>query len=145
MKMSSRCSKFKKKPLPRYFTKHMSSPSFRKSLGQAIQGLKLAYKTEKSFRIQVMATICLLIILFILPLFTWERVLLLLVAMIVLVLELLNSSVERLVDLIKPQLQQHAGEIKDVMAGAVLLASLFSLIFASVILIPHLIAIFNRV
>ena len=70
---------------------------------------------------------------------------LLLVAMIVLVLELLNSSVERLVDLIKPQLQQHAGEIKDVMAGAVLLVSVFSIVFAAVILIPHLIAIINRV
>jgi len=123
----------------------MSSPSFRKSLSHAIRGLKLAFKTEKSFRIQIVTSIALLVILFILPLFTWERVMLLLVAMIVLVLELLNSSVERLVDLIKPQLQQHAGEIKDVMAGAVLLVSVFSIVFAAVILIPHLIAIINRV
>ncbi len=123
----------------------MPAPSFRSSVRHAIRGLKLAYKTEKSFRIQIWASLALLLIIFILPLFTWERVLLLLVAMFVLVLELLNSSVERLVDLIKPQLQQHAGEIKDVMAGAVLLASVFSLIFAAVILIPRFIALLNRV
>jgi len=121
----------------------MPSPSFRNSLKHAIQGLKLAYKTEKSFRIQLAAFAILLVLLIILPLLTWERVLLLLVAMFILVLELLNSSVERLVDLVKPQLQQYAGEIKDVMAGAVLLASVFSLIFAAVILIPRLIALFN--
>lgn len=123
----------------------MPKPSFKNSLKHAMRGLRLAYKTEKSFRLQILASLVLLLIIFVLPLFTWERALLLLVAMIVLVLELLNSSVERLVDLIKPQLHEHAGEIKDVMAGAVLLASGFSILFAAIILIPRLIAIMNRV
>lgn len=122
----------------------MSLSSFKESLKHALRGLKLAYDTEQSFRFQVFAALILMVTIFILPLYTWERVLLLLVAMFVLVLELLNSSVERLVDLIKPQLHQHAGEIKDVMAGAVLLASLFSLVFAAVILVPRLFALMNR-
>jgi len=121
----------------------MPSPSFRSSLKHALRGLSLAYKTEKSFRLQLLAALVLIVLLFIFPLMAWERAILLLVAMIVLVLELLNSSVERLVDLIKPQLQQHAGEIKDVMAGAVLIASLFSLFFAALILIPHIFALIN--
>lgn len=109
-----------------------------------MRGLKLAYRSEKSFRIQIAVTGVLIIVMFILPLVTWERVLLLLVAMLVLVLELLNSSVERLVDLIKPQLHEHAGEIKDVMAGAVLIASLFSLAFAVIILVPRLFTFINQ-
>lgn len=117
--------------------------SFRSSLGNAIRGLGLAYRTEKSFRIQTWAAILLVVVIFWLPLVTWERTLLLLVAMIILVLELLNSSVERLVDLIKPRLHEQVGEVKDVMAGAVLLVSVFSLLFAALILGPHLLSLFR--
>jgi len=74
---------------------------------------------------------------FIFPLQTWERSVLLLVAMSVLVLELLNSSVERMVDLVKPRLHEYVADIKDIMAGAVLLAALFALLLAVIILGPH--------
>lgn len=112
-------------------------PPFTESIRHALRGLFLAYKTERSFRIQILAAIFVIATVFILPLQTWERSVLLLVAMLVLVLELLNSSVERMVDLVKPRLHEYAADIKDIMAGAVLLASLFALLLAAVILGPH--------
>jgi diacylglycerol kinase len=77
-------------------------------------------------------------ILIVLPLDLWERAILLLVTMFVLVLELLNSSLERLVDLAKPRLHEYAGDIKDLMAGSVLLAAMFALVLGLLILGPKL-------
>ena len=57
--------------------------------------------------------------------------------MTVLVLELLNSSIERLVDLAKPRLHEEAGTIKDLMAGAVLLASMVAVIVGILIFWPY--------
>jgi diacylglycerol kinase len=57
--------------------------------------------------------------------------------MFVLVLELLNTSIEHLVDLVKPRLNEYVKEVKDVMAGAVLLASVFAVIIGAVIFWGH--------
>lgn len=115
------------------------------SFGNAFRGLATAFRTERSFRLQIFATLALLAALIVLPLVAWERALLVLVATLVLVLELVNSSLERLVDLAKPRLHAYAGEIKDVMAGGVLVASIGAVILALLILGPHLLIILNRV
>jgi diacylglycerol kinase len=56
--------------------------------------------------------------------------------MTVLVLELINSSMERLVDLVKPQLHESARDIKDLMAAAVLMASFFAVLIGLMIFLP---------
>ena len=74
----------------------------------------------------------------ILPLADWKRVTVVFVTLSVLVLELLNSSIERLVDVVKPRLHEYAGDIKDIMAAAVLLASLAAAAIGIVIFWPYL-------
>ncbi len=108
------------------------------SIRHAWHGIVLVFKTERSFRIQSIAAVGVFVLIFALPLEAWERAVLLLVAMLVLLLELLNSSVERIVDLVKPRLHEYAGDVKDVMAGAVLLSAIFACIIALVVLAPHL-------
>jgi diacylglycerol kinase len=46
--------------------------------------------------------------------------------------------VERLADLLKPRLSAYVGEVKDLMAAAVLTASLFAALAALLILAPYL-------
>lgn len=116
-----------------------------KSFGNALRGLRIAVRSERSFRIQLVAAFVLIIALFLLPLELWERSILLLVTMIVLVLELLNSSLERLVDLAKPRIHAYAGEVKDLMAGSVLIAALFALILGLLILGPKFADIAMRI
>jgi len=118
--------------------------SLARSIGHALRGLGLAYRTERSFRIQVFACFIVLLLIVLLPLALWERAILLLVTMFVLVLELLNSSLERLVDLAKPRLHAYAGDIKDLMAGGVLLAAIFALILGILILGPRLLDLLYR-
>ncbi len=115
-----------------------------KSIRHAWRGLRLCFKTERSFRIQTAIFLGLIVVTVLLPLTTGERFILLSVAMFVLVLELLNSALERLVDLIKPRLDPYAGDAKDLMAGAVLLASGFALVIGVVILLPHLFYLYRH-
>ncbi len=120
-------------------------PSIIKPFRHAFRGLATAFRTERSFRIQIAAGLVILALLFMLPLEAWERALLVLVVTLILVLELLNSSLERLVDLAKPRLHAYAGEIKDVMAGGVLIASAGAIILGAIILGPHLLILLQRV
>lgn len=71
------------------------------------------------------------------PLHSWERVILLLATVAVLVLELLNSMVERLADLVKPRMHGYVHDIKDLMAAAVFLTALFALAIGVFIIWPH--------
>lgn len=115
-----------------------------RSFRHALRGLALAFKSERSFRLQTLAAALVVVLIIILPLELWERSILLLVSMFVLVLELLNSSLERLVDLSKPRLHALAGDIKDLMAGSVLVAASFALVLGIVIIGPHLWTMLDR-
>lgn len=116
-----------------------------RSFGHAWRGLILAFKTEQSFRLQIAAGLVVLVLVIIFPLRDWERVVLLLATAAVLVLELLNSTVERLVDLVKPRLHQYVKDIKDLMAAAVFVASFFALAIGTLVLWPYLNQLIGRV
>ncbi|MFH1430007.1 MAG: diacylglycerol kinase, partial [Candidatus Uhrbacteria bacterium] len=68
----------------------------------------------------------------------WEWAVLVIVSGSVLVLECCNSAMERLIDLLKPRLHGYVKEVKDVMAGAVLIASLVAVAVGVVIFAPYI-------
>jgi len=107
------------------------------SVGHALRGVKQVFKTEQSFRIQVVVGTLVIIFALVFPLEAWERVVILLMVSLVLILELINSVFERLVDSFRPRLHPVVGEIKDIMAAAVLIASVFAAIIGLIIFIPH--------
>lgn len=110
---------------------------FHKSLSHAWDGLCLAFRQERSFRIQIAAAFVVFILILLLPLERWERVSLFMAMALVLVLELVNSMVERFVDLVKPRLHTYVKEIKDLMAAAVLVAAVFAAVIGCLILAPY--------
>jgi diacylglycerol kinase (ATP) len=57
---------------------------------------------------------------------------------VVLSAELLNTAIEKLVDLVSPQFNPKAGEIKDISAAAVFVLAMISAIIGCVIFIPYL-------
>lgn len=111
--------------------------SLRSSVGHAWRGLLLAYRSERSFRIQTAAALAVIAFVIVLPLKDWERVLLLVATAAVLVLELLNSMLERLVDLVKPRMHGYVRDIKDLMAAAVLVTAGFAAVVGLIILLPY--------
>ncbi len=56
----------------------------------------------------------------------------------VLATELINTAIERLVDLISPDRNPIAGQIKDIAAGAVLICAIAAAIVGLIIFIPYL-------
>ncbi len=117
----------------------MISPKFlKKSFKNAWQGIKIAFKEEQSFRIQIGASLIVGILILALPLERWETALLVLCIGAVLVLELLNSIIERFVDIVKPRVHEYARIVKDLSAAAVLVMAFTAGILAVIIFWPYL-------
>ena len=113
-------------------------PDFLRSVRDAWHGLLLVFRTEQSFRLQIAGALIAFICLVVFPLSTWERVAVILCVTLVLVLELLNSMVERLSDLLRPRMHDTVRDVKDVMAGAVLLSAFMCLFVTCLIFAPHI-------
>jgi undecaprenol kinase len=116
-----------------------------KRLGQSFKfagkGLWLTFREEQSFRIQVLAMTVIVIFMIIFPLGVIERLLLVVVIVAVLVLEIINSIFERIVDVYKPRLNPYVKDIKDMMAAAVLIASIGAAVIGVMIFYPYVLKI----
>lgn len=108
------------------------------SLRIAISGLKITFKKEQSFRIQVFMGLIVILLMFVLKLNPLEKSVLIIVIAMVLSLELINSQIERFLDVIQPSYQPEVKLIKDISAAAVLIAALGAVVVGIVILLPHL-------
>jgi diacylglycerol kinase (ATP) len=56
--------------------------------------------------------------------------------------ELFNSAIERLVDLVSPQWNKIAGEVKDIAAGAVLVTAIAAAVVGLMVFLPYVLALF---
>lgn len=110
---------------------------FAKSLSYAAKGITVVAKEEQSFRIQLFATAVVVGLMFGLGLRVSEKALLTLAIVFVLVLELVNSIFERMVDILKPRIHHYVEDIKDIMAGTVLIASVGALLIGVLIFWPY--------
>ena len=115
--------------------------SFYKKIKDALRGIVVAIYEEQSFRLQIVATIIVVGLIFSLPLSFVEISILVVAIMVVLGLELTNSIVERILDIIEAEHHPKIKDAKDIMAGAVILAACGSFIIGAMILLPYLIKI----
>jgi undecaprenol kinase len=102
----------------------MKNRPFLARLGFAVSGIRGAWATEASFRAQVVmgcGALALLIVLRPAPVW-WALVLLITGA--VLACELINTALERIIDLLHPETHPMIAIAKDCAAGAVLVLSL---------------------
>ena len=109
-----------------------------KSLHFAFKGLKKVWQTEKNFRLHVIITILVLGLAFYLEIQSFDYLILLIVISLVLILEVLNSALERLVDLLAPQTHHFAKEIKDLLAAMVLISAILAVVVGIVVFWPYL-------
>ena len=98
------------------------------SVGYAIKGVIQAFKTERNFRVQLVIGIVVIISGFYFQITNAEWIALLLTSGIVISLELVNTAIEGLVDLISRERHPIAGRVKDIAAGAVLFFAVIALI-----------------
>lgn len=109
-----------------------------KSARHAISGFRYAFRHERNFRIECLFAVAVVVFMLLFPLALWERVILLVMIGWVLAAELVNTIVERIVDMLKPRLHPYARVIKDIMAAAVLISSVIALVVGIIILYPYI-------
>lgn len=105
-------------------------------LKYALQGILLAYTHERNFRIHIIISLLVIGGSFLLKLTRFEWLFVLLSIVLVLMTELINSNIERIIDYIKPEYHPQAKIIKDIAAGTVFIAALFAVIVGCIIFIP---------
>ncbi len=119
----------------------MKVTRLRQSVGDALRGLTFTFSSEQNFRIQIVGALVVFLGAWYFHLPLWQIIVLLLLVALVLILELINTAVEYFTDLIKPRMNHYVATIKDIMAGAVLVASLTAFIIGLMIFLPYFLAL----
>jgi len=105
-----------------------------KSTNYAIEGIIHAAKTQRHMRYHLFAAILVLLASLVLGLSWYEFVVLVLLSIVVLSIEMINTAIEGITDVIFKEYDQKAKEIKDIAAGAVLIIALGAAIIGYIIL-----------
>ena len=109
----------------------------------SLSGLALAFRHESAFRQEIVLALVLVPAALLLPVFPVERVLLIGAVLLVLIVELLNSSVEAAIDRIGFDTHRLSKRAKDLGSAAVLLALGLLLLTWLLIAGPTIIALFR--
>lgn len=109
-----------------------------KAFVNAFAGLGYFFRNERNGKIQSLMAIGAIISGIALHITSTEWMAILLCLSLVLSLEMLNSSIEKLCDFIHPSFNKKIGIIKDVAAGSVLFGALISGLIGAFIFLPKL-------
>ena len=125
---------------------YKTSNSVLKSFKYAFSGINYVLETSRNFRIQLFLALIILFLGFLLQISSSNYVILIATIVSVLILEILNTSIESIVDLVvKKEFNSLAKISKDTSAGAVLLASINSVIIAVYIFVPKIKMLFKLI
>jgi diacylglycerol kinase len=106
---------------------------FLQSFRYAFRGIRAALADQQNLRVLFFIAVVVIVMAFYFDVDRIEWCIILLCIGLVVGLEMINSSIENLVDLVTLEKKPLAGKIKDIAAGAVLLVSILSLIVGVII------------
>ena len=112
---------------------------FFKSFGYSLDGLKYAYKYEQSMTIHVIVTILVIITGILLKINFMEWLVCFILMGLVLATELINTSIEAVVDLSCPKVHPLAKIAKDTASAAVFVFSVVAFASGLLIFVPKII------
>ncbi|MDE9495461.1 diacylglycerol kinase [Xenorhabdus bovienii] len=105
-----------------------------KAAGYSAKGIRAAWQNEAAFRQEVIVAMLAIIIAFSLDFGTFERLLLIGSVMLVVIVEILNSAIEAVVDRIGSEYHELSGRAKDMGSAAVFLTMILALFIWGMIL-----------
>ncbi|MCR5342315.1 diacylglycerol kinase family protein [Butyrivibrio sp. XPD2002] len=109
-----------------------------KSFGYAFEGIFNTIFYERNMQIHSLVTVLVVIFGIILKISMIEWFICMLLFAIVLSLELVNTAIEAVVDLVTEEKKPLAKKAKDAAAGAVLISAIFAAIMGGIIFFPKL-------
>ena len=102
--------------------------NFFEALKNALNGLKYAIKTQKDLKIQIFIAIIVIIMSILLKISKIEMIIITISIFLVIFAEVMNTAIEKTVDLVTQEYNEIAKIAKDVSAGAVLVLAINSII-----------------
>ena len=108
-----------------------------KAFFRAICGLQVVFQKDVAFRQEILLTVALVPLALIFGITVIEKVILIGSWFLVLIMEIVNSSIELLVDRISLEIHPLSKKIKDASSAAVLLALINAIIIWAVILVHN--------
>jgi undecaprenol kinase len=114
-----------------------------RSFGFAITGIRSVVMNERNMRIHLVISLIVIVtgLWFSISMFEWLFVILAIGGMFA--LEMVNSAIERVVDLVTDKYHPLAKDAKDIAAGAVLLYAIVSVIIGLIIFAPKILMVFK--
>ncbi|MFD3275159.1 diacylglycerol kinase family protein [Aquirufa echingensis] len=109
------------------------------SIGHALDGIVNLIKQERNAKIHLVTTALVIYVGFNMEFTAQEWIWISLAVACVWVAELINTSIERLTNLVSPEHHPLAKQVKDYAAGAVLVMSLWAIVVFCLIAFPHLV------
>jgi len=113
-----------------------------KSVQYAIAGIRLFFSRDVHGRLHLILSLIAIGISLICGLNAWEWLFILLALTLVIVSEMFNTCIERIMDYMQKDYDPRIRIIKDVSAGAVLVAAIFAIMTSAIILLPKLFDLF---
>lgn len=112
--------------------------SFLKGFVYAFNGLVVFFRNERNGKVQLMMSILVVAAGFWLHISAAEWMTVLACIAAVLSLEMVNSAIEKLCNLVQPGFHPAVRDIKDIAAGAVLWVAILSTIIGAIIFLPKI-------
>lgn len=116
-----------------------SNRTFFDSVKNCLDGINYVLANEKNFVREIFLGICAVLMSYFLGISRIEWIIVILLINFVLIMELLNTALEKVVDLYTTKYNAIAKVVKDVASASVFLMSLFSAVIGFLIFFPYII------
>lgn len=110
-----------------------------KKFAYAFAGLYAGWKSESSFRFQVVIGLLVICAGLVFGISRSEWLFVSLAIGMVLSLEMINTVLEKFLDIVNPELDERVRTVKDMAAGVVFIASMTATVIGFLVFIPYLI------
>lgn len=111
---------------------------FSKSFGHAIDGVIFLLTNEQNARVHTIITILVGILAYIFEVSRLEAAILFIAVILVFAIEIINTAIEKMFDLLHPGDHKVIRGVKDAMAGAVLISAIIAVVVATLIFLPYI-------
>lgn len=115
------------------------------SFGYAFEGIWTGIRNERNMKIHCLAIIVVTLTGTLFQITAMEWCICLLLFALVAALELVNTAIEAVVDLVAEEKKPLAKIAKDTAAGAVLFAAIISVIIGCIIFLPYVLELFEKI
>lgn len=110
-----------------------------KSFVFACNGLKICFLSETNFKIHIFLAAVAILLSIVFNISTTEWLVIIFCIALVISMEMLNTAIEILCDVVTKDIQPAIKKVKDIAAGAVLLSAIASFIIGGIIFLPKII------